>query len=628
MSIAGLASYQNRSMYYSVRNGSGNYDFGNGGSFMNQMLAFHREDSGVSQTEEGNRTSVDSDISSELQFGSIQGVSPIGAYGESKAYTRCITANIKTKEMLAHDSDGQTVFSYQEEEKSFSIYINSDGKDKTYTIKGIDENGQEIEEEFDPYNLDPEMMDFPEFSALCMYIRQTDETADLMSKMVFTDTSYFNSIFDKGDRVPLLKDYAEEYREATPSLAELASKLFDAINEFFDKIAWNNTLSDDKLSMLLEDRDTASPEETVTPLNGMGTLSVGNMRYVMTASEVFKLGSDDAIVRVHVGDQDIDVNINEVDPKHASAVEMFAFCQYADAHDTGTGYTFGSYSVLNGIIDPMKKTEYASLDDAISKKSNWSEAISGSKVSFTKEYTKEKYDSSVLLKMLKETGNLFASRDMVENEIKNTELGLVSVDVNGMRYSNSETNEIEWEIEFLNDKEYEKAQMIMDWVFQNNISSEFIKDKGKWSDFLSDKLSEASFKDWIQKGSVEDSEEIPEETEAERTKRLIQEYWESGKIKKAMDGYEFIKMQGEIIERNIEKLKKNQKTTRERLLEQDPNAASKWYMYDNGSKRYTFDEFCKFMDAKDAEARANAPKVKNPYLEMANYILNQRKKEA
>lgn len=318
-----------------------------------------------------------------------------------------------------------------------------------------------------------------------------------------------------------------------------------------------------------------------------------------------------------------------MDNKHTvSAVEMFAYCQYADAHDTGTGYTFGSYSVLNGIIDPMKKTGYASLDDAISKKSNWSEAISGSKVSFTKEYTKEKYDSSVLLKMLEETGNLFASWDMVDDEIKNTELGLVSVDANGIRYSNSETNEIEWEIEFLNDKEYEKAQMIMDWVFQNNISSEFIKDKEKWSDFLSDKLSEASFKDWIQKGSVEDSEEIPEETEAERTKRLIQEYWESGKIKKAMDGYEFIKMQGEIIERNIEKLRKNQKTTRERLLEQDPNAASKWYMYDNGSKRYTFDEFCKFMDAKDAEARANAPKVKNPYLEMANYILNQRKKEA
>ncbi len=36
----------------------------------------------------------------------------------------------------------------------------------------------------------------------------------------------------------------------------------------------------------------------------------------------------------------------------------------------------------------------------------------------------------------------------------------------------------------------------------------------------------------------------------------------------------------------------------------------------------------KFMDAKYAEARANASEFKNPYLEMANYYLNQRKKEA
>lgn len=491
MAIAGLATYQSFSMNYSVRRDSKDSDSGDGGNFMNQMLTFHKKDTATVQDKDGKDVSADKEAASELRFGGIQGMSPVGKYGELKPYTRCITANIKTKEMIAHENNGQMVYSYQE-----------------------------------------------------------------------------------------------------------------------------------------EDKDAVEPKVTVTPLNGMGTLSVGNMRYVMTASEVFKPGSSDAIVRVHVGDQDIDVNINEVDPKHASAVEMFAYCQYADAHDTGTEYTFGSYSVLNGIIDPLKKTGYASLDDAISKKSNWSETISSSKVSFTKEYTKEKYDSSVLFKMLKETGSLFTSRDMVDNEINKTELGLVSMDANGIRYSNNETNEIEWEIEFLNDKEYERVQMIMDWVFQNNISSELIKDKEKWSDFLSDKLSEASFKGWIQNGSIEDSEEIPKETEAERTKRLIQEYWDNGKIKKAMDGYEFMKMQGEIIERNIEKLRKNQKTTRERLLEQDPNAASKWYMYDNGSKRYTFDEFCKFMDAKDAEARANAPEFKNWYLEMASYYLNQRKRDA
>lgn len=305
-------------------------------------------------------------------------------------------------------------------------------------------------------------------------------------------------------------------------------------------------------------------KEIVSPIIGMSSIPVGNMSYVMTASEVFKPGSDEAIVRVHVGGKDIDVNINEVDPKNASAVEMFAYCQYADAHDTGTGYTFGSYSVLRGVTDPLGKTEYTSLDEAISKKSNWNDAISESKASFTKEQTCETFDSSVLLKMLEETAGLFATQS------GDKDLG------------------------DLTDEEWERL----------------LSDTDK-------AINEA-------KEAVEEKEQ-QEETEAERTKRLIQENLKNGKITKAMDGYEFMKMQGELIERNVEKLRKNQKTTRERLLEQDPNAASKWYMYGNGSKRYTFDEFCKFMDDMDAELRANAPEFKNPYFEMANYYLNKRR---
>lgn len=243
-------------MYYSSRRDVKDFNPDSNGSFMNQMLTFHGKEGGKAQAANGDDVSVDSEIDSELRFGAAQSCSPVGKYGELKPYTRCITANIKTKEMIASESDGEMIYSYQEEEKSFNIFINSDGENKTYTIKGVDENGQEIEEEFDPYHLDPEMMDFPEFSALCMYIRQTDETADLMSRMVFTDTSHFDGIFEKGDRVPLLKDYAEEYREVTPSLAELASNLFDAINEFFDNTLWNKNLNEEKLQTLFEDKDS------------------------------------------------------------------------------------------------------------------------------------------------------------------------------------------------------------------------------------------------------------------------------------------------------------------------------------------------------------------------------------
>ncbi len=85
-------------------------------------------------------------------------------------------------------------------------------------------------------------------------------------------------------------------------------------------------------------------------------------------------------------------------------------------------------------------------------------------------------------------------------------------------------------------------------------------------------------------------EEQHKETEAERTRRLLHESWENDKINHVMVGYEVVKRQGELIERNIERFRNNQKTTRERLLEQVSNAASKWYTYGNCSKRYTLDE--------------------------------------
>ena len=107
-------------------------------------------------------------------------------------------------------------------------------------------------------------------------------------------------------------------------------------------------------------------------------------------------------------------------------------------------------------------------------------------------------------------------------------------------------------------------------------------------------------------------------------RKIIEKNIASGRIQKAMDGNEFIRMQGEIVQKNYEAALKNQKSTRGRLLEQDPDAASKWYMYDNGSKRYTFDEFCEFIDKMEAEQRANAPAYRNQFLEMANHAIQQK----
>ena len=143
----------------------------------------------------------------------------------------------------------------------------------------------------------------------------------------------------------------------------------------------------------------------------MGTIPVGNNNsYVMTASEVIKPGSDDKIVRVHVHDHDIDVNVDEVDPKNATVIEMFAYCQYADAHGTGTSDSFGSFHSMKSVIDPLSENSYSNFEEAMTKKQNWNSALSDSKVSFTKEKTGETIDASVVLKMLEETRNLFLSQ--------------------------------------------------------------------------------------------------------------------------------------------------------------------------------------------------------------------------
>ena len=226
-----------------------------------------RRDSGEGIITEVSR---DSKVSSDMDATCI----PIASkgYGDPAAYTRCITANIKTKEAYAQqNSDGEVIYSYRETEQSFNIIINSDGKDKTYTIKGIDENGEEFERKFDPYDLNPKDMDYPEFAAMCMYIRQTDETADLIASSYFTDTSYFDGIFDRGDRVGLLAQYAEEYSDSEPSLADLANKIFDAINTFFDRAMMGSGFSNDAFSLLFADLDDAETQEKISALkNGYG----------------------------------------------------------------------------------------------------------------------------------------------------------------------------------------------------------------------------------------------------------------------------------------------------------------------------------------------------------------------
>ncbi|MGN0484031.1 MAG: hypothetical protein ACI4HI_10815 [Lachnospiraceae bacterium] len=142
---------------------------------------------------------------------------------------------------------------------------------------------------------------------------------------------------------------------------------------------------------------------------GIGFLTVGNVGYGMSAEQIRKGNLDDVVVRVKITKdknqfETYDVNLSEVNPSNATAIEMFAFCQYADANGTGVKSTWGSWHTLKAFSNLSEEgLAYASIEEAASKKMNFVKILSESTFTMQKQATGEMLSAVDLFQMLKET---------------------------------------------------------------------------------------------------------------------------------------------------------------------------------------------------------------------------------
>ena len=87
----------------------------------------------------------------------------------------------------------------------------------------------------------------------------------------------------------------------------------------------------------------------------------------MTAKYAEDDSEDNPVIKVNVtkpnGKEEYLININEVNPRNASEIEMFALCNYADAKGIGTGGTFGSWQTLNYYRDNASHNGYFELSN-------------------------------------------------------------------------------------------------------------------------------------------------------------------------------------------------------------------------------------------------------------------------
>ncbi len=158
---------------------------------------------------------------------------------------------------------------------------------------------------------------------------------------------------------------------------------------------------------------------------GIGFLFVGNLGMGMSASEVTSSASDEVLVRVKVSKggnatETFDINISEVDARNASAIEMFALCQYADATGTGVDDKWGSWHALKQFSVPAGEVlEYATLEDAANKKQDWTKALSESSDIIERKSTGETMSAADVFQMLKET--MIKEHRLTSDNIKNEE---------------------------------------------------------------------------------------------------------------------------------------------------------------------------------------------------------------
>lgn len=333
-----------------------------------------------------------------------------GGKNKGNSYTRIVSATVMNSELRTTTGEGGiTAFSYQGVMQQFEIRIDVNGDDRKYTAIGTDKDGKPFEKEIDPYNVDPTDADFTEFAALCSYICETENLAD--ETMKFVGDFEVNDIFESMDYLTVFSSEMGKYEKA--GMGNLSLENFmPHINKLMETLMG---ITMEKFNVSL-DTVVEEPAELQTKDLGFGFVLSPGSAFGMTATQIINPDSDDVIVRVKMseasGGETFDVNISEVDPRSATAIEMFAYCQYADSIGKGIAKSnFPSWNTVNRYMDPSGVFEFDSVEQAATKQFNWVEAISESDTYYKRESTGEILGAKDILKMLMESYKKIHEKD-------------------------------------------------------------------------------------------------------------------------------------------------------------------------------------------------------------------------
>ena len=296
-----------------------------------------------------------------------------GRYAESQAAAQNVT---QADTINLNWSDGAIFASGTPDGQSFSIY-KADGystENPLMLIKGIDKNGEAYEQQVNPLTVDPTNASFAEIMAVNAYFVDIGEL-NVNDMGAFERPS--DDDLEKADYLTALRQWRDTQYDAGNIVgyhkaANVCNALINLQQEQNGTEKYITGLSGETV------RAVAIEGRLKSGIAGFSSVGQGDNLRLLEARYADNSTSENPVIEVRISKENgetqiFQMNINDIDPRNASQMEMFALLSHADAQGISEdGLDKSSY---------MKYLECAgqagmeadSAEDFINKKQDWTQ---------------------------------------------------------------------------------------------------------------------------------------------------------------------------------------------------------------------------------------------------------------
>lgn len=301
-------------------------------------------------------------------------------------------------------SDGAIFISEAQDGASFAIY-KADGyseENPLMTIKGVNQKGETYEQQVNPRTVDSTNASYAEIMAMNAYFV---EIGELDVKDMGAIERLSENDLEKSDYMTALRQSRDAQYDAGNIVgyhqaSNVCNALINLQQEQNGTEKYITGLSGETV------RAYAMEGRLKSGIVGFSSVGQGDELRLLEARYADNSTTDNPVMEVRISresgeTQIFQVNINDIDPRNASQMEMFALCSHADAQgisDEGLGKTsYMKYLECAG----QSGMEASNTDDFVNKKQDWTQMKNS--ISSTSEMDKNSPED----KWLELLGNLF-----------------------------------------------------------------------------------------------------------------------------------------------------------------------------------------------------------------------------